>query len=152
MKLEFSWQFLIHNQISNFMEICPVRAEFFHADGQTDIKKLIFTFCSFANMPKHLFRKSTQYFPEIKWVFFSMCVCVWRGGGSSTWFYAACSVDCGCGYVLVQCSVQYRKTLGSASNICNTRNYAMMSVSLYFMNSELFFPLLLVSSCGISEK
>ena len=134
---EFSWQFLIHNQISNFMEICPVRAEFFSANGQTDIMKLIVTFFSFANVPKNLFQKNTQYFPKIQWLFL-VCVCV-CGGGSSTWFYAACSVECGCGYVLMQCSVQYLKTLGSTSNICNTQNYEISSVSLYFMNSELFF-------------
>jgi len=46
------------------MEICPVRAEFFHADGQTDIMKLPVTFCSFANVPKNLFWQSTLCFPE----------------------------------------------------------------------------------------
>jgi hypothetical protein len=45
------------------MEICPARAGFFHADGQTDIMKLIVTFCSFANMPKNLFQEP-QYISE----------------------------------------------------------------------------------------
>jgi len=34
------------------MEICPVRAELFHADGQKDVTKLI-AFRSFAKAPKN---------------------------------------------------------------------------------------------------
>ena len=37
MKLEFSRHIFEKNiQISNFMKICPVGAELFHADGRTD--------------------------------------------------------------------------------------------------------------------
>jgi len=36
MKLEFSQQISSNPQIKKFMKIRPVRAEFFHADGQTD--------------------------------------------------------------------------------------------------------------------
>jgi hypothetical protein len=36
MKLEFPWQFFKHNQILNFMKICPAGAELFHADGGAD--------------------------------------------------------------------------------------------------------------------
>jgi len=54
--------------------------------------------------------------------------------------------------VFVQCSVHYLKTLGSTSSICNAQNYEVTSVSLYFMDAELFFPLFLISYCGISEK
>jgi len=36
-------------QISNFIEICPVRAELFHADRWTDMTKLIVAFRNFAN-------------------------------------------------------------------------------------------------------
>jgi hypothetical protein len=38
---------------SNFMKIRPVGAEFFHADGQTDMTKLLITFRDFANAPKN---------------------------------------------------------------------------------------------------
>ena len=34
------------------MEIRPVRAELFPADGQTDMTKLIVDICNFANAPK----------------------------------------------------------------------------------------------------
>jgi hypothetical protein len=39
--------------MSNFMKICPVEAELFYADGQTDMTKLIVTFCNFAKAPKN---------------------------------------------------------------------------------------------------
>ena len=48
-------------QISNFMKIRPVGAELFHADGRTDMTKLIVAFRNFANAPK-------------KWLFFRFCV------------------------------------------------------------------------------
>ena len=35
------------------MEIRPVVAELFHANGQTDMTKLIVTFCNAANAPKN---------------------------------------------------------------------------------------------------
>jgi hypothetical protein len=54
MKLEFSRQiFEKNNQISNFMQIGPVRAELFRADGRTDVMKLIAAFRNFANAPKN---------------------------------------------------------------------------------------------------
>jgi len=37
--------------MSNFMKIRPVGVELFHADGQTDMTKLIFTFRNFAKAP-----------------------------------------------------------------------------------------------------
>ena len=36
MKLEFSRQILENTAISNFMKICAMGTELFHADGQTD--------------------------------------------------------------------------------------------------------------------
>jgi len=54
------WNFNFHNrlskntQISNLLKIRPVGAELFHADGQTDMKKLIVAFRNFANAPKHV--------------------------------------------------------------------------------------------------
>ena len=39
------------------MKIKQVGAELFHADGQTDMKKLAVAFCIFANSP----RKGTMY-------------------------------------------------------------------------------------------
>jgi hypothetical protein len=55
MKLEFFDGFVKDAQISNFMQICPVAAEMFHADGRTDRQtmKLIGTFRNFVNTPKN---------------------------------------------------------------------------------------------------
>ena len=52
MQIEFSGQILEDAQISNSMKIHPVGAEFFYADGQADMKKLIASFHSFANAPE----------------------------------------------------------------------------------------------------
>ena len=38
--------------ISSLIKICPVGAELFHADGQTDVRKLTVPFRNFANVPK----------------------------------------------------------------------------------------------------
>jgi hypothetical protein len=35
------------------MKICEVGTELFHADGRTDMTKLIVAFRNFANAPKH---------------------------------------------------------------------------------------------------
>jgi len=40
-------------QISNFTKIRLVGAKVFHADGQTDMMKLIVAFCNYANAPKN---------------------------------------------------------------------------------------------------
>jgi hypothetical protein len=40
-----------NTQISNFMKICPMGAEMFHADRWTDMTKLIIALCNFANAP-----------------------------------------------------------------------------------------------------
>ena len=42
-----------NTQISKFMKIRPVGAELFHADGQTDVAKVIVTFRNFANAPRN---------------------------------------------------------------------------------------------------
>jgi hypothetical protein len=34
------------------MKICPVRAELFYAEGQTDMKKLVVAYRNFAEVPK----------------------------------------------------------------------------------------------------
>ena len=39
-------------QISDFFRMCPVGEESFHADGRTDMMKLIVTFHNVANAPK----------------------------------------------------------------------------------------------------
>jgi hypothetical protein len=44
MKLEFSQQFFINNQVLNFMKIRPVGAEFFYADGRADMTRLTVAF------------------------------------------------------------------------------------------------------------
>ena len=53
MKLEFVQQIYGKNQISSFFKIRPMGAEFFHADGQTDMKPNV-AFRNFANAPKNL--------------------------------------------------------------------------------------------------
>ena len=50
MELEFSRQTLEKTQIFYLIKIHPVGAELFHADGQTDMTKLIVAFRSFAMM------------------------------------------------------------------------------------------------------
>jgi hypothetical protein len=50
-KLEFSRHIFKNTQISNFMKICPVGAELLHADGRTDMTKLIAASRNFANAP-----------------------------------------------------------------------------------------------------
>jgi hypothetical protein len=44
MQFEFSRQIFKNTGISNFMKIRPVVAEFFHADGQTYMIKVIVAF------------------------------------------------------------------------------------------------------------
>ena len=56
-----NWNFLErfskNIKISNFMQIHPVGAEVFHADGQTDIAILTVAFRNFANAPKNTWKK-----------------------------------------------------------------------------------------------
>jgi hypothetical protein len=51
-QLELSRQFSKNNQISNFMELCPVGDELFRADGRADMMKLTVAFRNFVNAPK----------------------------------------------------------------------------------------------------
>ena len=44
----FGTDFRKNAQIENFIEIHPVGAGLFHANGRTDMKKLIVAFCNFA--------------------------------------------------------------------------------------------------------
>ena len=50
--LNFLYRFSKNTRISNFMKFRPMEAELFHADGRTDMTKLIVAFSSFANAPK----------------------------------------------------------------------------------------------------
>ena len=60
MKHEFSWHISEKSQISNFMKIRPVGAQFFHVekraggrtDRQTDMMKLTVDFRTFMKVPK----------------------------------------------------------------------------------------------------
>jgi hypothetical protein len=49
MKLGFSNRFSKKAHIPSFIKIRPVGLELFHADGQTDVTKLIVAFRNFAN-------------------------------------------------------------------------------------------------------
>jgi hypothetical protein len=53
MNIEFLDTFEKHNRISYFMKALPVGAELFHADGQTDMTKLIVVFHNPVNAPKN---------------------------------------------------------------------------------------------------
>jgi hypothetical protein len=53
--LDFLDRFSKNSQESNLIKICPVGAELFHADGQTDRRmdmKRTVAFTNFANAPK----------------------------------------------------------------------------------------------------
>ena len=53
MKLEFVDRFSKKSQISNFIKIRVVEAELFHAEGQTDMTKVIVSFRNSANAPEN---------------------------------------------------------------------------------------------------
>jgi hypothetical protein len=51
----------------NFMKICPMGTELFHAYGRTDMTKLILVFRNIANASKNgSTRTQDEYFPSIK--------------------------------------------------------------------------------------
>jgi hypothetical protein len=58
MKFEFCGKILKNPQVQIFTKICPVEAEFFRADGQTDVMKVRDAFRSFAKEPKIQFYMS----------------------------------------------------------------------------------------------
>ena len=45
--------FYKNTHISNFKKICPMGVKLFHADGRTDMTKLIVAFRNFADAPKN---------------------------------------------------------------------------------------------------
>jgi hypothetical protein len=57
--LDFLVTFSKNSQLSNFTKMRPMGVELFHADGRTDMRKLIEDFSSFPNAPKII----TQYTP-----------------------------------------------------------------------------------------
>jgi hypothetical protein len=63
------------------MKILPVIAELFHADGQTDMTKLIVAFRSFANAPKMAGVSIFKWFLVV------------RGPGSSVGIVTDCGLD-----------------------------------------------------------
>jgi hypothetical protein len=52
MNHEFTRQIFTKYLNIKFHQIHPIGAELFHADGQTDARKLIVAFSNFANIPK----------------------------------------------------------------------------------------------------
>ena len=54
--MNFLDKFSKNIQISNFMKILIVGPELFHADGQTDVTKLIVAFRSSTNASEHYYR------------------------------------------------------------------------------------------------
>jgi hypothetical protein len=60
MELEFSRQIFEKTQISSFIKICPLGAEAFHANRQTDMTKLIVAFRNFADTPNKCVMKSSS--------------------------------------------------------------------------------------------
>ena len=61
MKLTFLSDFKKNPQISNFMKICLVWAELFHADRQTDMIKLTATLRRYAKESKKCFKTFTGF-------------------------------------------------------------------------------------------
>jgi hypothetical protein len=71
----FSTDFRKILQISNFMKMRLVEAEFFHADRRTDMTKLVVAFRRFANEPKNCSLFKTK--PEDKHDFRLPPLCKW---------------------------------------------------------------------------
>ena len=61
MKLEFSQQIFGKHSYTKIHENPSVRAKLFHADGRTDMTKLITTFHNFVNVPKEWFTILVKY-------------------------------------------------------------------------------------------
>jgi len=60
MNLEFCRLFFfLNSQISNFAKIFSAGYEMFHADGQTDMTKLINVFRNFENVPNKVINVTT---------------------------------------------------------------------------------------------
>ena len=58
-----------NTQILNFMKIFPVEAELFHADGRTDMTKLIVAFRNFANPSK----SNNTFYVTVR---YSLCIAI----------------------------------------------------------------------------
>jgi len=54
MNLNYPHMFSKNTEVSNFMKIRPVGAEFLHLEGRTDTTKLIVAFRDFARAPKKI--------------------------------------------------------------------------------------------------
>jgi hypothetical protein len=63
MKIEFSGHFKKNTQISNFMKIRPMGAEFFRADRRTDIYRIVSSrnFANALKEPKEIQHESEQH-------------------------------------------------------------------------------------------
>jgi hypothetical protein len=65
--LNFLDRFSKNPHISNFTKIRPAGAELFHADGWTDMTKLIVTFHNFVNVPKkHIWVYTTSFICSVE--------------------------------------------------------------------------------------
>jgi hypothetical protein len=75
---EFSRQIFEKYWSINFMDICPVAAELFHADGRTDMTKLTVAFRNFANVPEKVWKRAMAPFHSL--CLSSKKIYVWQDG------------------------------------------------------------------------
>jgi hypothetical protein len=103
----FTWNFFVRilkkkNQISTFMEIRSVGAEFFYLDGRkhwrTDITKLIIAFSKFSNVPGQV--NATHVCMYIFIYLLTVCIYVRMYA-----FTYVCSYTCVCIYVYNICNI-----------------------------------------------
>jgi len=73
-KLNFMDRVSKNPQISTTLNIRPMGAELFHADGQTDMTKLVVAFRNFANAPRK--RKTIRHL-ALQPPCVCVCVCVY---------------------------------------------------------------------------
>jgi len=107
------------SQILNFIKVLPMLATLFHADGQTDMTKLIVASRNFANAPKHL---SGYSWRKPVWPMKNSSVAGGRTFSMHMRFQRACMLLC----FFFPPSIQFSCTVQNLSLSCAT---ASVSVS-----------------------